>query len=104
MPFPKYFLSEWSFAQFRISNFTANSAIGFGESNVVNIICGDGRVFQAQFDSKNGGECEKIVDSNLFYNYHKRPSLYILDYINLHKWIIASMHQRSFYSKTSISH
>lgn len=54
---PKYFDSEWSFAQFRIVDSHAICAIK--DKNVI-AISHDGNYYQAEIDPKNGGECKKL--------------------------------------------
>ncbi len=54
---PKYFSSEWSFAQFRVPE-GARTIVGFGtEPNSIVVVCSDGSFYKALFDPQNGGEC-----------------------------------------------
>jgi hypothetical protein len=70
IPLPKYFKSEWSFAQFRIPDSKAICAFGSNNS-IIGIIfiklvvSNEGRYYLANFDPKNGGECTKLAESNL---------------------------------------
>ena len=59
---PKYFASEWSFAQFRIVDSHAICAI---KDNKIIGISNDGNYYLADIDPKNGGECKKIMQRNL---------------------------------------
>eukprot|EP00262_Sarcandra_glabra_P001582 TRINITY_DN11716_c0_g1_i1.p1 TRINITY_DN11716_c0_g1~~TRINITY_DN11716_c0_g1_i1.p1 ORF type:complete len:425 (-),score=46.77 TRINITY_DN11716_c0_g1_i1:367-1641(-) len=52
---PKYFSSEWSFAQFRLPEDTRYIA-AFGASNTVVIVGMDGSFYRCSFDPLNGGE------------------------------------------------
>uniref|UniRef100_A0A5B7B8B4 Putative WD repeat domain phosphoinositide-interacting protein 3 n=1 Tax=Davidia involucrata TaxID=16924 RepID=A0A5B7B8B4_DAVIN len=52
---PKYFSSEWSFAQFHIPEYTQFIA-AFGSQNTVIIVGMDGSFYRCSFDSVNGGE------------------------------------------------
>lgn len=54
---PKYFSSEWSFAQFRVPE-TCGTICAFGsEKNTIIVVGADGSFYKATFD--NGGDCEK---------------------------------------------
>lgn len=52
---PKYFSSEWSFAQFRVPEDTQFIAT-FGSQNTVIIVGMDGSFYRCSFDHLNGGE------------------------------------------------
>ncbi|GFY83544.1 autophagy 18 D-like protein [Actinidia rufa] len=52
---PKYFSSEWSFAQFHIPEYTEFIA-SFGSQNTVIIVGMDGSFYRCSFDPVNGGE------------------------------------------------
>ena len=53
---PKYFSSEWSFAQYRVND--SRSLVAFGsEKNSIIVISSDGSYFKALFDPEAGGEC-----------------------------------------------
>eukprot|EP00004_Rigifila_ramosa_P001386 TRINITY_DN1132_c0_g1_i2.p1 TRINITY_DN1132_c0_g1~~TRINITY_DN1132_c0_g1_i2.p1 ORF type:complete len:370 (-),score=90.66 TRINITY_DN1132_c0_g1_i2:94-1203(-) len=55
---PKYFSSEWSFAQFHTSE--ARSICAFGqEKNSIIVICADGSFYKCIFDPVRGGECKQ---------------------------------------------
>lgn len=55
---PKYFSSEWSFAQFRVPE--THSICAFGSKrNTLLVVCADGSFYRAEFDPETGGECEK---------------------------------------------
>lgn len=58
---PRYFDSEWSFAQFRLVDSKAICAI---KENKIIAISADGNYYLAEID-KNGGECKKILQRNL---------------------------------------
>lgn len=52
---PKYFSSEWSFAQFRIPD-CKKTLVAFGaEKNTIVVVSSDGRFFKASYEK--GGEC-----------------------------------------------
>ena len=61
-----YFKSEWSFAQFRISD-TGVMKVAFGQQkNQIVVITIDGNHYTAIFDGVNGGDCvKKTVQSIL---------------------------------------
>ncbi|XP_057970506.1 autophagy-related protein 18d-like [Malania oleifera] len=52
---PKYFSSEWSFAQFHLTEGT-QYIVGFGSQNAVLIVGMDGSFYRCSFDPVNGGE------------------------------------------------
>lgn len=52
---PKYFSSEWSFAQFHVPEVTHFIA-AFGSQNTVIIVCMDGSFYRCSFDPVHGGE------------------------------------------------
>ncbi|XP_010525421.1 PREDICTED: autophagy-related protein 18c-like [Tarenaya hassleriana] len=56
---PKYFSSEWSFAQFRVPEITQFFA-AFGCQNTVAIIGMDGSFYRCSFDPVNGGEMTRL--------------------------------------------
>jgi WD40 repeat protein len=64
---PKYFSSEWSFAQFRVPD--VRTIVSFGtEKNSIVVVASDGSFYKALFDPQNGGECvqesyAKFIDS-----------------------------------------
>jgi len=55
-----YFKSEWSVAQFRITE--KNTVVGFGppETNTIIVLTSTGKYYVAEYDPVNGGECKKI--------------------------------------------
>jgi len=54
---PKYFSSEWSFAQFRVPDVRTIVAFG-GEKNSIVVASADGTFYKALFDpDKPGQEC-----------------------------------------------
>ncbi len=55
---PKYFNSEWSFAQFRVPETKCICAFG-AEANTLLVVCADGSFFKAQFGLEPGMECKK---------------------------------------------
>ena len=71
LPLPKYFSSEWSFAQFRIPDlksicaFGPNNTIIGKEFNLNLAVSADGVYYQGSFDEKKGGECAKVSDVKL---------------------------------------
>ncbi|GLC67754.1 hypothetical protein PLESTF_000602000 [Pleodorina starrii] len=68
IPLPKYFNSEWSFAQFRIHDEPPTTAghpppsiVGFGsEPNTVLVVTGGGSFYKVAFDPVKGGQCSQI--------------------------------------------
>ncbi|CAA7405975.1 unnamed protein product [Spirodela intermedia] len=52
---PKYFSSEWSFAQFHVSE-TTRFLTAFGSQNTVLIVGMNGSFYRCRFDPVNGGE------------------------------------------------
>lgn len=57
---PKYFSSEWSFAQFRVPD--SRSVVAFGqEPNTIMVVSADGSFFRANFEK--GGEAVRIAYS-----------------------------------------
>lgn len=52
---PRYFSSEWSFAQFHLSE-TVRFIAAFGSQNTVVILGMDGSFYRCSFDTLNGGE------------------------------------------------
>lgn len=63
---PKYFDSEWSFAQLRIVDSHAICAI---KDKYVIAISSEGNYYLAEIDHKTGGECKKaqqrpLIDSD----------------------------------------
>lgn len=59
---PKYFDSEWSFAQFRVVD--AKTICTIIENNII-VISIDGNYYVAEIDAKNGGECRKKTERRL---------------------------------------
>ena len=55
--FPRYFNSEWSFAQFRIQDMHSLCSI---RDNYVVAISKDGNYYMAEIDEREGGECKMI--------------------------------------------
>ena len=58
-----YWDSEWSFAQFRISD--QKSICCFGPDNTIGVIGLEGKFYQASFDIQYGGECTKMQEFEL---------------------------------------
>jgi WD40 repeat protein len=55
---PKYFSSEWSFAQFRVAD--ARTIVAFGhDKNTVIIVSAEGSFYRVTFDPEKGGECHE---------------------------------------------
>lgn len=53
---PKYFSSEWSFAQFRVPEET-KTIVAFGpQKDTIVIVCANGSYYRCSFDSTHGGE------------------------------------------------
>lgn len=68
---PKYFDSEWSFAQVRVPENTAiccfndsNKLIGKFHILIQSVVGKDGNYYQADIDIKNGGECKIVKEMN----------------------------------------
>ena len=59
----KYFNSEWSFAQFKVTSH--KSICTFGPENSIFVVTNEGKYYQATFDPKTGGECKKIQEQNI---------------------------------------
>ena len=59
-----YFDSEWSFAQFRISDLRGIATFGH-EPNTIIVISYEGNYYYARFDPVNGGECLKQQQNKL---------------------------------------
>eukprot|EP00002_Diphylleia_rotans_P005515 TRINITY_DN1466_c0_g1_i4.p1 TRINITY_DN1466_c0_g1~~TRINITY_DN1466_c0_g1_i4.p1 ORF type:complete len:363 (-),score=77.44 TRINITY_DN1466_c0_g1_i4:567-1655(-) len=55
---PKYFGSEWSFAQFHGPKTRSISAFG-QEKNTLIVVCADGSYYKCSFDPAKGGECKQ---------------------------------------------
>ena len=59
-----YLKSEWSFAQLRIIQ---NKSIAtFGKNNEIYVLTYDGVYYKAIFDIKNGEDCQKIEEKDIF--------------------------------------
>lgn len=54
-PILAYFSSEWSFAQFRVTDCRCIAAFGADPGTVV-VVCANGSFFKARFDTERGGE------------------------------------------------
>jgi len=55
---PKYFSSEWSYAQFRVQD--VRTIVAFGnQENVLIVISANGSFYRATFDPDNPDECKK---------------------------------------------
>jgi hypothetical protein len=53
---PKYFSSEWSFAQFRVPEET-RAIVAFGpQKNTLIVVCANGSYYRCSFDANQGGE------------------------------------------------
>ena len=63
-----YFESEWSFAQFRLPKSENEKAVvSFAQTdNTINVLTKSGNLFKASFEPSLGGECQKIIQINLF--------------------------------------
>jgi hypothetical protein len=53
---PKYFASEWSFAQFRLSDLKPICSF-LPDSNKLIVVSEDCKYYEVSFDIKNGGDC-----------------------------------------------
>ena len=51
-----YFKSEWSFAQFRITD--KKPICVFNDMNNLIVLTYDCKLYEVSFDKKNGGECK----------------------------------------------
>lgn len=60
----EYLDSEWSFAQFKIPHI--RSICAFGPDNSIIVISSDGKYYQAKFEPKTGGECQKLQEQDIF--------------------------------------
>ena len=56
---PRYFDSEWSFAQFRVFDSQTICAI---IDNYLIVVSQDGNYYQAEIDIKNGGDCRRVLE------------------------------------------
>uniref|UniRef100_A0A7N0RJA8 Autophagy-related protein 18c n=1 Tax=Kalanchoe fedtschenkoi TaxID=63787 RepID=A0A7N0RJA8_KALFE len=56
---PKYFSSEWSFAQFHLPEVTS-FIVAFGSQNTVMAVGMDGSFYKYKFDPVNGGEMSQV--------------------------------------------
>mmetsp|Transcript_33926 Transcript_33926/g.74230 ORF Transcript_33926/g.74230 Transcript_33926/m.74230 type:complete len:368 (-) Transcript_33926:140-1243(-) len=57
---PKYFSSEWSFAQFRLPEDTPQCIVAFGaKKNTLIIVGTNGTFFKCEFDPVKGGDCKQ---------------------------------------------
>jgi WD repeat-containing protein 45 len=54
---PKYFSSEWSFAQCRLKD--AHVICSIKDNNVISVSL-EGFYYQTEFDPKTGGECTNM--------------------------------------------
>jgi hypothetical protein len=63
--FSSYFDSEWSFAQFKVSDRRSKLAFG-ADTNSIYIIGHDGNFSMVNFDPVNGGECLKQFEGKVF--------------------------------------
>ncbi|KAK3256403.1 hypothetical protein CYMTET_34459 [Cymbomonas tetramitiformis] len=57
---PKYFSSEWSFAQFRLPEETPATMVAFGtKKNTLILVGTNGTFYKCSFDPVRGGECKQ---------------------------------------------
>ena len=61
-----YLSSEWSFAQFKISS--TKAIVAFGPDNTILVITAEGKYLQANFDTKNGGNCTRLQEKDIMEN------------------------------------
>lgn len=60
IPLPKYFASEWSFAQFRIPDENGKCVVGFGSQPCTLIVAStSGSFYKVAFDGTKGGTCQQ---------------------------------------------
>jgi WD40 repeat protein len=59
----EYLNSEWSFAQFKIPS--TKAIVAFASDNTIIVITAEGKYFQANFDTKVGGNCTKLQEKNI---------------------------------------
>eukprot|EP00455_Lapot_gusevi_P011198 TRINITY_DN15157_c0_g2_i1.p1 TRINITY_DN15157_c0_g2~~TRINITY_DN15157_c0_g2_i1.p1 ORF type:complete len:366 (+),score=53.44 TRINITY_DN15157_c0_g2_i1:94-1191(+) len=57
---PKYFSSEWSFAQFRVPDVRSIVAFGSDKNSIV-VVTSDGSFYKAIFDPETGGEMQQVA-------------------------------------------
>lgn len=57
-----YFSSEWSFAQLRIPDSRSIVAFGPPDKNYIIVVTYDGKYYLAEFDTKTGGDCRKVME------------------------------------------
>ena len=69
---PRYFSSEWSFAQFRVPDVRTIVAFGADEASIV-VVSSDGTFYKATFDPKNGGDCQKVKDERFLKSNDFKP-------------------------------
>jgi len=55
---PKYFSSEWSFAQFHTPEARCICAFGQDKNSII-VVCADGSFYKCIFDPVKGGECKQ---------------------------------------------
>ncbi len=60
-----YFSSEWSFAQFRITEKVAVVGFGPADKNYIVVVTEGGKYYLAEFDPAVGGECKKLDERNI---------------------------------------
>jgi len=64
---PKYFSSQWSFANFKVSE--AKCIVSFGqEKNTIIAVCSNGTYFKYSFDPLKGGECVRESFHNILWD------------------------------------
>jgi WD repeat-containing protein 45 len=57
VPIPRYFTSEWSFAQFKV-NEECNTIVGFGpQPHTLVVVTSTGSYYKVGFDPSKGGQC-----------------------------------------------
>merc|ERR1712154_569954 len=69
---PRYFSSEWPFAQFRVPDVRTIVAFGADEASIV-VVSSDGTFYKATFDPKNGGDCQKVKDEQFLKSNDHKP-------------------------------
>ena len=60
---PKYFSSEWSFAQFRVPEGRPCICAFGAEPNTIIVVCADGGFFKANFGA--GGEAVRVAYASI---------------------------------------
>lgn len=76
IPLPKYFSSEWSFAQFRVHqpDPSGHTIVSFGpEPHTVTVVTSGGAFYKLCFDPVKGGQCSQLAYCNFLHDLHGAP-------------------------------